>query len=106
MQAVVDSLRKKGKIYKNMLEIKPKDLGIRNKITIYKATDLNGYFWIIIAIKQKTRLLLKDVEKYENIFVKAVNYCEHNFKHKVLFVDAPICSKAKESFKKHSWKIY
>jgi hypothetical protein len=36
MQTVVDSLRKKGKIYKKMLEIAPKELGIRNKIKISK----------------------------------------------------------------------
>jgi hypothetical protein len=42
MQMVVDSLRQKGKIFKKMQEIPPKDLGIRNKIRIYKATDTNG----------------------------------------------------------------
>lgn len=102
----VEALRKKGKIYKKFEEIKPKELGIRNKISIYKATDINGYFWAIICVKQTTRLLLKDVEKYENIYVKLVQYFEHNFKHKVIFIDAPLCSKAKESFKKYTWKVW
>jgi hypothetical protein len=51
-------------------------------------------------------LLLKDTEKYENIYIKLMNFCDHNFKHKVIFIDAPLCSKAKEKFKKHNWKVY
>ena len=103
---VVDSLRQKGKIYKKMLEIAPKELGIRNKIKIYKATDTYGYFWAILAVSQKSRLLMKDVHKFEEIHAKLKIYCEHNFKHKVIFIDAPLCSKAKDAFKTQGWKIY
>lgn len=105
MQMVVDSLRKKGKIYKKMQEVAPKDLGIRNKIKIYKATDITGYFWAIFAVSQKSRLLMKDVRKFEEIYAKLTIYCEHNFKHKIIFIDAPLCSKAKDAFKSQGWKI-
>ena len=70
MQMVVDSLRKKGKIYKKMIEIPPKELGIRNKIRMYKATDTKGYFWAIFAVSQKSRLLMKDVHKFQEIYAK------------------------------------
>lgn len=102
---VVDSLRAKGKIYKKMQEVSPKELGIRNKIKMYKATDTSGYFWAIFAVSQKSRLLMKDVHKFEEIYSKLTIYCEHNFKHKILFIDAPLCSKAKEAFKTQGWKI-
>lgn len=105
MQMVVDSLRQKGKIYKKMQEVSPKEIGIRNKIKIYKATDTNGYFWAIFAVSQKSRLLMKDVHKFEEIYSKLTIYFDHNFKHKVLFIDAPLCSKAKEAFKTQGWKI-
>ena len=105
MQMVVDSLRQRGKIYKKMLEIAPKDLGVRNKIKIYKATDVNGYFWAIFAISQKSRLLMKDVHKFEEIYAKLTIFCEHNFKYKVIFVDAPLCSKAEAALKALGWKI-
>ncbi len=105
MQMVVDSLSKEGKIYKKMREIYPKELGIRNKIKIYKATDINGYFWAIFALSQKSRILMKDVVKFEEIYMKLTLFCEHNFKHKVLFIDAPLCSKAKKAFKAKGWKI-
>lgn len=106
MQMVVDSLREKGKIYKKMQEVAPKELGIRNKIKIYKATDTRGYFWAIFAVSQKSRLLMKDVRKFEEIYAKLTIYCEHNFKHKVIFIDAPLCSKAKEAFLGQGWKIH
>jgi hypothetical protein len=105
MQMVVDSLRQKGKIYKKMLEIAPKDLGVRNKIKIYKATDITGYFWAIFAVSQKSRLLMKDVHKFEEIYAKLTLFCEHNFKHKIIFIDAPLCSKAEAAFKASGWKI-
>jgi len=105
MQMVVDSLRQKGKIYKKMQEVSPRELGIRNKIKMYKATDINGYFWAIFAVSQKSRLLMKDVHKFEEIYAKLTLYCGHNFKHKILFIDAPLCSKAKAAFKTQGWKI-
>ncbi|MDQ7043346.1 MAG: hypothetical protein Q9M34_07410 [Sulfurimonas sp.] len=102
---IVDSLRKKGKLYKKMLEISPKELGIRNKIKIYKATDTKGYFWAIFAVSQKSRILMKDVHKFQEIYAKLTLLCEHNFKHKIIFIDAPLCSKARLAFKEAGWKI-
>ena len=106
MQMVVDSLRKKGKIYKKMQEIAPRELGVRNKIKMYKATDTVGYFWAIFAVSQKSRLLMKDVHKFEEIYAKMTIFCEHNFKHKIIFLDAPLCSKAKEAFLAQGWKFH
>jgi hypothetical protein len=106
MQMIVDRLRKKGKLYKKMQEVPPRELSIRNKIRIYKATDIHGYFWAIFAVSQKSKLLMKDVHKFDEIFTKLSIYCEHNFKHKVLFIDAPLCSKAKEAFKTKGWRLY
>ena len=103
---VVDSLRQKGKIYKKMVEVSPKELGIRNKIKIYKATDTNGYFWAIFAVSQKSRLLMKDVHKFEEIYGKLTLFFDHKFKHKVIFIDAPLCSKAASAFKEAGWKIH
>ncbi len=106
MQMVVDSLREKGKIFKKMQEVLPKELGVRNKIKIYKATDIHGYFWAIFAVSQKSRILMKDVHKFEEIYAKLSVFCGHNFKYKVIFIDAPLCSKAKEALKAQGWKVH
>ena len=102
---VVESLRQEGKIYKKMQEVAPKELGIRNRIKLFKATDIQGYFWAIFAISQKSRILMKDVRKMEEIYAKLSIFCDHNFKHKIIFIDAPLCSKAQKAFKEAGWKI-
>jgi len=105
IQIIVDTFRVQGKIFKKMQEIVPKELGIRNKIKIYKATDIKGNFWSIFAITQKSKLLMKDVVKFEEIYVKLSIYCENDFKYKILFIDAPLCSKAKDAFREKGWAI-
>lgn len=106
MQILVDSLRSQGKIYKKILEISPKELGIRNKIKIYKATDTNNKFWAIFVINQKSRILMKDIHKFEEIYTKLSVYCEQVLHHKLIFIEAPLCSKAQSAFKNQGWKIY
>lgn len=88
-----------------MQEVPPKELGIRNKIKLYKATDTSNRFWAIFAVSQKSRLLMKDVHKFEEIFAKLSIFCETNFTHKIIFIDAPLCSKSKIAFEQAGWKI-
>jgi hypothetical protein len=105
VKTIIDTLQENGKIYKKLEEIKPKELGIRNKIRIFKATDTDGYFTAIFVVAQKSRLLMKDVAKYEEIYTKLVRHCEHNFKYKQLIIDAPLCSKAEIAYKEAGWRL-
>lgn len=105
MKALIDQLQSRGKIYKHLVEVQPKELNIRNKVRIFSATDMNGYYTAIFMISQKSRLLMKDVVKFEEIYQKLVTYSGHNFKYKILIIDAPLCSKAKKSFSDAKWKI-
>ncbi len=105
MQPIIDILQKNGKIYKKLDEIKPKELGIRNKIRIFRALDMNGYFTAVFAVSQKSRLLMKDVRKFEEIYIKLVHYCDHEFKYRLLLIDAPLCSKAEKAFRSAGWKM-
>ncbi len=105
MKILVENLRQNGRLYKKLEEIKPKELNIRNKVKLYCALDLNRYYNAIIIVSQKSRLLMKDLAKFEEIVHKMSLYRDHQFKGKVLMLDAPMCSKAKEAFKKAKWKI-
>lgn len=105
MKILVENLRSNGKIYKKLEEIQPKELKIRNRVKLYVALDLNSYYNAIIGVSQKSRLLMKDVVKMEEIIQKMAIYKDHQFKGKILMLNAPICSKAKEAFKKAKWKI-
>jgi len=105
MKILVETLRENGRLYKKLEEIQPKELKIRNQVKLYVALDLNRYYNAIILVSQKSRLLMKDLQKFEEIVQKMALYRDHQFKGKVLMLDAPICSKAKEAFKKAKWKI-
>ena len=105
MKALIDQLQAKGKLYKKLVEIPPKALGVRNKIRIFSATDTNSYYTAIFMVSQKSRLLMKDVAKFEEIYQKLVSYSGHNFKYKILIIDAPLCSKAKKAYGDAKWKI-
>jgi hypothetical protein len=56
-------------------------------------------------VAQKSRLLMKDVEKFETILQKLEAYAGHGFKHRVLMLDAPLCSKAGAAFEARGWKL-
>jgi len=105
MKALIDQLQSRGKLYKSLVEIQPKELNVRNKIRIFSATDTNGYYTAIFVVSQKSRLLMKDVLKFEEIYQKLVTYSGHNYKYKILSIDAPLCSKAKKAFGEAKWKI-
>lgn len=102
---IIDRLNANGLIYKNLNEVEPKALGIRNRIRMFAATDRQGYYTAIFVVAQKSRVLMKDVEKFETILRKLELYADHAFKHRVLMLDAPLCSKAEAAFKKQGWKI-
>jgi len=105
MKLLVENLCSSGRIYKKLDEIQPKELKIRNRVKLFVALDLNKYYNAIVVVSQKSRLLMKDVAKFEEIVFKMTIYRDHQFKGKVLMLDAPICSKAKAAFKKLKWKI-
>lgn len=105
MRDFVEFLKRKGKIYKKIESIAPKEIGIRNKIQIHHCTDPKGYYTLIITITQKSRVLQNDVAKYDAIFDKCVSYLDHNCKYKLLIIESPLCSKAAAKFKEHGWVI-
>ncbi len=79
---------------KQLEEISPKELGIRNKITIHFGIDATNKTVVILGIMQKSRVLIKDIPKFEAIIEKISNYVGYKFHKKVLQIHAPICSKA------------
>ncbi len=105
LKPIIERLNSKSLIYKKLVEVAPKDLGIRNRIRIFCATDPKGYYSAIFIIDQKSRVLVKDIEKFEQILQKLKLYSDHSFKYKLLMLDAPICSKALSGLKSLGWKV-
>ncbi len=105
LKPIIDRLNTHGLIYKNLKEVPPKALGIRNRIRLFEATDRRGYYSAIFVVEQKSRILMKDVEKFETILQKLELYVDHAFKQRILMLDAPLCSKAEAAFKQQGWNI-
>lgn len=105
LKFIIDELQQRGNIYKRFNEVTPKQLGVRNRIRIFHAVDTKGYFTALFLISQKSRILMKDVKKMEEIYQKLVIYCDHNFKHKLIRIDAPLCSKAEKAFMEANWSL-
>ena len=105
LKPIIDRLNARGLLYKKLNEVFPKAIGIRNRMRLFSATDRQGYYTAIFVVAQKSRVLMKDVEKFDSILRKLELYADHAFKHRILILDAPLCSKAEAAFKKEGWKI-
>lgn len=103
---LVDKLLSQGKVYKKIQEVAPKELGIRNKIKLYSVTDTSNKYSAIVELSQKSRILQKDVAKFEEIYSKLSLFTRRDFQYKLIFIDAPLCSKAKLLFEQSGWKVH
>jgi len=92
------------KMIKQVTAIDPKLLKIRSKVELFKGVDKNRFI-AIIGVKQKSRILMKDMAKFEDIVEKMSHYVNHTFDAKQLIVDAPMCSKASKAMKDNGWDI-
>lgn len=92
------------KMIKQVSPLDPKILKIRSKVELFKGVDKNR-FTAIIGVKQKSRILIKDIAKFEDIVEKMAHYYNHAFDAKKIIVDAPMCSKASKSMKENGWEV-
>lgn len=91
--------------FSNIVQIEPKHLKIRKKLNIYKAIDTNNTSYCILYVAQKSRMLQKDVDNFEEIYEKIKDFTSTNFDRKIIAIDAPLCSKAKAKFELLKWEV-
>jgi hypothetical protein len=92
------------KMIQQVIPVDPKELKIRSKVELFKGIDKNK-FTAIIGVKQKSRILTKDIQKFEDIVEKMGQYFAHTFHVKQLIVDAPMCSKARKAMQDSGWIV-
>lgn len=105
MKRVIEILLKKKLICKKLNHLNNSDYGIRKKISIYEGVTIKGYYIIIFYIEKKSRVLQKEILDYEELLEKLKQEMDRNFKIKMVIVNAPLCSKAKNLAKELKWKI-
>ncbi len=94
---LTDILIKHGILCKKLKELK---LNTRKKLKAYLGINLKNEYCFIVKLEKKSRFLRKDIETLYEFMPKEINF---RYKKKILILNSPICSKAKEELK--SWKI-
>lgn len=87
-------------IKNDLKQIEPKELGLRKKIGIFYDEAV-----LLFVISQKSRVLIKDTVKIEEIEKKVKEFTKSEFKQKVIIIDAPLCSKAKKELENLKWEV-
>ena len=106
MKTIVEILQKKKLIFKSLKPIEVKKLGSRKKIDVYLGIDLDSYYACIIHVAKKSRILRKEAVELMEFHKKLEAYNESKIKKKYIYIQAPICSKAKALFKEEKWRVW
>ena len=95
-----DKLLQKNIYLKEIKDVTPK---IRKKMKIYIGVDMKNFYYLLVELNTKSRFLIKNAKELIE-FVSTIS--EINFKNnkKILFLESPICSKAKEYLKNNGWR--
>ena len=106
MKTIVDLLQEKKLIFKSLKPISIKELGSRKKIDMYLGVDLNSYYACIIYISKKSRILQKEAMELMEFHKKLEAYNESKINKKYIYIQAPLCSKAKALLEKEKWIVW
>lgn len=106
MKEIVDQLQKKKLIFKSLKSIEPKALGSRKKIGIYLGVDLKKYYTCILHVQKKSPVLTKEALELMAFHQKLEVYNGSVIKKRYIYIQAPLCSKAKTLFKEEKWIVW
>ncbi len=104
MKSIVEFFAAKKVLFKELQKIQKENFGIKKRIDIYEGVDTKNFYILVVVLKRKSRVLVKDAMQLEEI-VQTLSK-ERTFKKKFLLVGAPLCSKAKTYLESVGWKIY
>jgi len=106
MKELLDLLQSKNLLFKSLKPIDLKRFNSRKKIDLYLGVDLKKYYACIIHIKKKSRILSKEALELMEFHQKLERLNESKIKKKYIYIQAPLCSKAKALFKDEGWKVW
>ncbi len=106
MKDIVEYMRNKNLICKKLKEVKPKELESRKRINIYLGVNLKGYFCMVMTIKKKSRILQKEARELLELHQKLEIYHNAKIKKNYIYIDAPLCSHAKNMFRENGWVVW
>ena len=99
-------MNKKNLICKSLEEVQPKELGSRKKVALYVGVDLKGYYCLMMKLSKKSRVLRKEVTELMALHEKIEKLKDTKITKKYIWIEAPLCSKAKALLEENGWKVY
>ncbi len=106
MKALVEYFAARKKIFKSLQTVAPKELGSRKRVKIYFGVDTKQYYNAIIAVQKSSRILQKEVMELEELVERLQRVKEVVIKKRYLYLQAPICSKARAKLEALDWVVY
>ena len=106
MKNIVEKLQEKRLVFKSLKQIDiKKEFGSHKKIDLYLGVDLKKYYTCIIHISKKSRILRREAKQLMEFHKRLERYNDSKIKKKYIYIEAPICSKAKALLENKGWVI-
>ena len=105
MKTIVEQMNQKNLICKSLEEVLPKELGSRKKVALYVGVDLKGYYCLVMKLSKKSRVLRKEATELMALHEKIENFKDTKITKKYIWIEAPLCSKAKALLEENGWKV-
>ena len=105
MKDVTTYFVNKNIIFKELIEIEPKELKSRKKIRIFDGIGINKNYYAIFIINAKSRFLKKNANELIDMLNSLIYLKDHNYKKKILLISSPLCSHAKTLLKENGWSV-
>ena len=106
MKEILHLLQENNLLFKSLKPISIKELGSRKKIDLYLGVDLKKYYTCIIHIRKKSRILSKEALEIMEFHRKLEIFNDSKINKKYIYIQAPLCSKAKALFKEQKWRVW
>jgi hypothetical protein len=106
MKEILHLLQEKKLLFKKLKPIELKALGSRKKIDLYLGVDLKKYYACIIHINKKSKILSKEALELMEFHKKLELLNDSKIKKKYIYIQAPLCSKAKALLKEEKWIVW
>jgi hypothetical protein len=106
MKEILHLLQEKKLLFKKLKPIELKALGSRKKIDLYLGVDLKKYYACIMHINRKSKILSKEALELMEFHKKLELLNDSKIKKKYIYIQAPLCSKAKVLLKEEKWIVW
>jgi len=106
MKEFAELLRKRGLLFPRLQKLDLRSFGIKKRVEGYEGVDLKDRHTLIFFIRRKSRFLSKDADDLLGIADTVAKKRQRVYGRKILLLDAPLCSKAKESLLQEGFRVF